>query len=100
MRFLTGWEGRYKYIIDLGRETACDGRTACAPRNIVVRGCQARYGWQAKSVTGNLFSRPDKRCFMRHKGLLRGTRAYNGKTLQPQGIPILKLFEQLNLIST
>ena len=40
--FFDDWEDRYRFIIDLGRGTAADGRRAEGTDANIVRGCQSQ----------------------------------------------------------
>ncbi|MFA5494153.1 MAG: SufE family protein [Porticoccaceae bacterium] len=76
--FFDGWEERYKYIIDLGRELPpmADAKKDDAH---LVRGCQSQVWIDARRDGGRLWFETDSDAFI-VKGLLAVVlAAYNGK---------------------
>jgi cysteine desulfuration protein SufE len=76
--FFDGWEERYKYIIDLGRELPpmADAKKDDAH---LVRGCQSQVWIDARRDSGRLWFETDSDAFI-VKGLLAVVlAAYNGK---------------------
>src|SRR5690606_9680459 len=76
--FFDGWEERYKYIIDLGRELPpmADAKKDDAH---LVRGCQRQVWIDARRDSGRLWFETDSDAFI-VKGLLAVVlAAYNGK---------------------
>lgn len=98
LAFFDGWEDRYKYIIDLGRELPVMDDSQRTEANI-VRGCQSQVWLASEERDGRLYFAADSDAFI-VKGLLAVVlAAYNGKT--PAAIrefDIEGYFEQLNLI--
>ena len=99
LSFFDGWEDRYKYIIDLGRELLPmdDGKKDDAH---LVRGCQSQVWIDANVEEGRLWFETDSDAFI-VKGLLAIVlAAYNGKT--PEDIlsfDIEDYFRRLDLLS-
>jgi|TARA_R110000822_G_scaffold65249_2_gene159817 cysteine desulfuration protein SufE len=98
LAFFDGWEDRYKYIIDLGRELPAMDDSLRTDEHI-VRGCQSQVWLASEERDGHLYFTADSDAFI-VKGLLAVVlAAYNGKT--PSAIrefDIEGYFEQLNLI--
>lgn len=98
LAFFDGWEERYKYIIDLGKDLPPLDDDLKVDDNL-VRGCQSRV-WLVHEVQDDrLFFRADSDAHI-VKGLLGVVlAAYNGKT--PEEITawdIDEYFSELNLI--
>ncbi|MFO7705367.1 MAG: SufE family protein [Halopseudomonas sp.] len=98
LEFFDGWEDRYKYIIDLGRELPAMNDSQRTEANI-VRGCQSQVWLASEERDGHLYFTADSDAFI-VKGLLAVVlAAYNGKT--PTAIrefDIEGYFQKLNLI--
>lgn len=98
LEFFDGWEDRYKYIIDLGRELPAMNDSQRTEANI-VRGCQSQVWLASEERDGHLYFTADSDAFI-VKGLLAVVlAAYNGKT--PAAIrefDIEGYFQKLNLI--
>lgn len=98
LEFFDGWEDRYKYIIDLGRELPPMNDSQRTEANI-VRGCQSQVWLASEERDGHLYFTADSDAFI-VKGLLAVVlAAYNGKT--PAAIrefDIEGYFQKLNLI--
>lgn len=98
LSFFDGWEERYKYIIDLGKELpAMDA--ALKTDDQLIRGCQSQVWIQEYTEQGKLLFLADSDAFI-VKGLLAVVlAAYSNKT--PQQITDFNIdnyFEQLGLI--
>jgi len=96
--FFDGWEDRYKYIIDLGKELpAMDD--AKKDEEHLVRGCQSQVWIDVNVQDGRMWFAADSDAFI-VKGLLGVVlAAYNGKT--PADIvsfDIDKYFDSLGLL--
>lgn len=96
--FFDGWEDRYKYIIDLGKELP--EMDASKKDDVhLVRGCQSQVWIDGEYADGQMWFNADSDAFI-VKGLLGVVlAAYNGKT--PQAIlafDIDEYFEQLGLL--
>lgn len=98
LAFFDGWEDRYKYIIDLGRELPAMDDSLRTEEHI-VRGCQSQVWLASEERDGHLYFTADSDAFI-VKGLLAVVlAAYNGKTPSAiRGFDIEGYFEQLNLI--
>lgn len=98
LSFFDGWEERYKYIIDLGRELPPmdDDKKDDAH---LVRGCQSQVWIDAHRDNGHLWFETDSDAFI-VKGLLGVVlAAYNGRS--PQQVldfDIEHYFAQLDLL--
>lgn len=97
--FFDGWEERYKYIIDLGRELPPLGESQYSDDNL-VRGCQSRVWLVSEKRDGRLYFAADSDAFI-VKGLLAVVlAAYNGKTpAEVRDFDIEGYFEALNLLN-
>lgn len=97
--FFDGWEDRYKYIIDLGKELEPLADDSYSDDNL-VRGCQSRVWLVCEAADGKLFFAADSDAFI-VKGLLAVVlAAYNGKTpAQVRGFDIEGYFAELNLLN-
>ncbi len=100
LSFFDGWEDRYKYIIDLGKqlpEMTDDQKSD----ERLVKGCQSKV-WIEASLTddGKLTLNADSDAFI-VKGLLAVVlAAYNGKTpRQASDFDIESYFSELHLLS-
>lgn len=98
LSFFDGWEERYKYIIDLGKELPEMDDAKKIEENI-VRGCQSQVWIDSLLDDGKLYFQVDSDAFI-VKGLLALVMAaYNGKT--PQQIlnfDVEAYFDKLALI--
>ncbi len=96
--FFDGWEERYKYIIDLGRELPPLEESQYSDDNL-VRGCQSRVWLVSEKSDGRLYFAADSDAFI-VKGLLAVVlAAYNGKTpAEVRKFDIESYFETLNLL--
>ena len=97
--FFDGWEERYKYIIDLGKELP-ELDDVYKTESFLVRGCQSQV-WLVSEQRGNqLFFAADSDAFI-VKGLLAVVlAAYNGKTpAEIQAFDIDGYFAELNLLN-
>lgn len=98
LSFFDGWEDRYKYIIDLGRELPSLPEAERTELNL-VRGCQSQVWLISHTENGKLYFDADSDAFI-VKGLLAVVlAAYNGKT--PEEIlafDIESYFSELNLL--
>ena len=96
--FFDGWEDRYKYIIDLGKELPPLDEADYNDANL-VRGCQSRVWLVAEPSDGKLCFAADSDAFI-VKGLLAVVlAAYNGKTPdQVLSFDIEGYFSELNLL--
>lgn len=96
--FFDGWEERYKYIIDLGKELPAMAADLKHDDNL-VRGCQSQVWINSALKDGKLFFEVDSDAFI-VKGLLALVMAaYNAKT--PADIiafDIEAYFDELTLI--
>lgn len=96
--FFDGWEDRYRYIIDLGKELHV------MPDNLkddehLVRGCQSQVWINSEQKGERLYFEADSDAFI-VKGLLSVVlAAYNGKTAREiQDFDVEAYFESLGLI--
>lgn len=79
LSFFDGWEERYKYIIDLGKELPAMDEELKDDDHI-VRGCQSQVWIDGVNIDGKLWFQVDSDAFI-VKGLLGVVlAAYNGKT--------------------
>lgn len=96
--FFDGWEDRYKYIIDLGKELPpmADDKKDEAH---LVRGCQSQVWIDSQEQDGVMWFDADSDAYI-VKGLLGVVlAAYNGKTpAEIQGFDVDQYFDQLGLI--
>lgn len=96
--FFDGWEDRYKYIIDLGKELPAmdDNKKDDAH---IVKGCQSQVWIDHQVVAGQLWLEADSDAFI-VKGLLGVVlAAFNGKTpADIRGFDIEAYFDQLGLL--
>lgn len=99
LAFFDGWEERYKYIIDLGRELPPLEEDCYSDENL-VRGCQSRVWLVSQRVDGRLYFAADSDAFI-VKGLLAVVlAAYNGKTpAEVRDFDIEGYFADLNLLN-
>ncbi|WP_049721865.1 SufE family protein [Gilvimarinus polysaccharolyticus] len=99
LSFFDGWEERYKYIIDLGKELPALDERYKTDENI-VRGCQSPVWLRSESRDGALFFVADSDAFI-VKGLLAVVlAAYNGKTpAEVAAFDIDGYFAELNLLN-
>ncbi len=78
LSFFDGWEERYKYIIDMGKEIPSMDPAAKCDENL-IRGCQSQVWIQHKADGENLIFSVDSDAFI-VKGLLAVVlAAYNNK---------------------
>lgn len=98
LSFFDGWEDRYKYIIDLGKELPVMDDTKKDEAHI-VKGCQSQVWIDHLVVDGNVWIEADSDAFI-VKGLLGVVlAAYNGKTpVDIQNFDIEAYFDQLGLL--
>lgn len=97
--FFDGWEDRYKYIIDLGKELPPLAEAHKTETNL-VRGCQSQVWLISEARDGRLFFHADSDAFI-VKGLLAVVlAAYNGKTpAEVAAFDIDAYFAELNLLN-
>ncbi|WP_418930339.1 cysteine desulfurase sulfur acceptor subunit CsdE [Gilvimarinus xylanilyticus] len=97
--FFDGWEDRYKYIIDLGKELPPLAEEHKTEANL-VRGCQSQVWLISEARDGRLFFYADSDAFI-VKGLLAVVlAAYNGKTpAEVSAFDIDAYFAELNLLN-
>lgn len=97
--FFDGWEDRYKYIIDLGKELPPLAEEHKTEANL-VRGCQSQVWLISEARGGRLFFYADSDAFI-VKGLLAVVlAAYNGKTpAEVSAFDIDAYFAELNLLN-
>lgn len=98
LSFFDGWEERYKYIIDLGKELPPLADEHKTERNL-VRGCQSQVWLVSQAEDGKLYFYADSDAFI-VKGLLAVVlAAYNGKSpAEVTAFDIEGYFERLNLL--
>lgn len=98
LSFFDGWEDRYKYIIDLGKELPAMDESKRSDANL-VKGCQSQVWIEHIQVDNHFWFEVDSDAFI-VKGLLGVIlAAYNGKT--PDDIAafdIEQYFDQLGLM--
>ncbi|MDO3382662.1 SufE family protein [Gilvimarinus algae] len=96
--FFDGWEERYKYIIDLGKELPPMDAAGKTEQNL-VRGCQSQVWLVTREEGGKLYFTADSDAFI-VKGLLAVVlAAYNGKSpAEVSAFDIDGYFEALNLL--
>lgn len=96
--FFDGWEERYKYIIDLGKELPPMDAAGKTEHNL-VRGCQSQVWLVTREEGGKLYFTADSDAFI-VKGLLAVVlAAYNGKSpAEVSAFDIDGYFESLNLL--
>ncbi|WP_041524751.1 SufE family protein [Gilvimarinus agarilyticus] len=99
LSFFDGWEERYKYIIDLGKELP-ELDEAYKTESFLVRGCQSQVWLVSEQRDDRLFFAADSDAFI-VKGLLAVVlAAYNGKTpADIQAFDIDGYFAELNLLN-
>ncbi|WP_020209397.1 SufE family protein [Gilvimarinus chinensis] len=99
LSFFDGWEERYKYIIDLGKELPPLADEHKTEQNL-VRGCQSQVWLVSRLQDERLHFSADSDAFI-VKGLLAVVlAAYNGKTpAEVSEFDIEGYFEQLNLLN-
>ncbi|UTF60869.1 SufE family protein [Gilvimarinus sp. DA14] len=97
--FFDGWEERYKYIIDLGKELPPLDDGYKTEQNL-VRGCQSQVWLVSDAKDGKLYFHADSDAFI-VKGLLAVVlAAYNGKTpAEVTSFDIDAYFGRLNLLN-
>ncbi|TVZ39618.1 cysteine desulfuration protein SufE [Alteromonadaceae bacterium 2753L.S.0a.02] len=98
LSFFDGWEDRYKYIIDLGKELPEMPEEKHTEEHI-VKGCQSQVWIDYETIDGTFWFEVDSDAFI-VKGLLGVVlAAYNGKTADAIGsFDIENYFEQLGLL--
>lgn len=98
LQFFDGWEERYKYIIDLGKDLPPMDDRLKVDDNL-VRGCQSRVWLVHDERDGQLYFQADSDAHI-VKGLLGVVlAAYNGKTPNDViGFDIDQYFSEMNLI--
>lgn len=100
--FFDGWEDRYRYIIDLGKELPVMDDAKKNDQHL-VRGCQSQVWIDCHSIESNgarhLYFDADSDAFI-VKGLLGVVlAAYNGKTAtEIQAFDVEQYFERLGLL--
>ncbi|WP_045859028.1 SufE family protein [Teredinibacter purpureus] len=98
LSFFDGWEDRYKYIIDLGKELPAmeDAKKDDAH---LVKGCQSQVWIDSEIIDGCMWFQADSDAFI-VKGLLGLVMAaYNGKSVEDiLAFDINAYFEQLGLL--
>lgn len=99
LSFFDGWEDRYRYIIDLGKELP-DFPAASQIEANIIRGCQSQVWLTSENKGGVLYFAANSDAFI-VKGLLAVVlAAFNGKTPQQiQAFDIEQYFAQLDLLS-
>jgi|SRR5690554_1573957 len=98
LSFFDGWEERYKYIIELGRELSPLAEDQHTEENL-VRGCQSQVWLVSEEHDGRLYFAADSDAFI-VKGLLAVVlAAYNNKTpAEVREFDIEHYFTSLNLL--
>lgn len=98
LSFFDGWEDRYKYIIDLGKELPEFPSAYEADENL-IRGCQSQVWMTYENKGGVLYFAANSDAFI-VKGLLAVVlAAFNGKTpSEIQAFEIEQYFERLDLL--
>jgi cysteine desulfuration protein SufE len=96
--FFDGWEDRYKYIIDLGKELPPMDDDKKDDEHL-VRGCQSKVWIDGHLIDDTLWFDADSDAYI-VKGLLGVVlAAYNGKTpIEIQAFDVDHYFDQLGLI--
>ncbi|WP_339615403.1 SufE family protein [uncultured Gilvimarinus sp.] len=97
--FFDGWEDRYKYIIDLGKELP-PLDDSYKIEQYLVRGCQSQVWLVSEQRGDTLYFAADSDAFI-VKGLLAVVlAAYNGKTpAEIEAFDIAAYFDDLNLLN-
>ncbi|WP_019605010.1 SufE family protein [Teredinibacter turnerae] len=98
LSFFDGWEDRYKYIIDLGKELPAMDESKRSEVNL-VKGCQSQVWIEHIQVDNRFWFEVDSDAFI-VKGLLGVIlAAYNGKTADDiAAFDIEQYFDQLGLM--
>lgn len=98
LSFFDGWEERYKYIIDLGKELPSMDPALKVEENI-VRGCQSQVWLVPEPKNQQLFFQVDSDAHI-VKGLLAVVlAAFNGKTAEEiLHFDVERYFDQLDLV--
>ncbi|WP_018275318.1 SufE family protein [Teredinibacter turnerae] len=98
LSFFDGWEDRYKYIIDLGKELPAMDESKRSEVNL-VKGCQSQVWIEHFQVDNRFWFEVDSDAFI-VKGLLGVIlAAYNGKTADDiAAFDIEQYFDQLGLM--
>jgi cysteine desulfuration protein SufE len=98
LSFFDGWEERYKYIIDLGKQLpAMDDALKTDER--LIQGCQSQVWIEAYSESGKLYFDVASDAFIVSGLLAVVMAAYNGKTpSEVLEFDIEAFFEELDLL--
>lgn len=98
LSFFDGWEERYKYIIDLGKQLP-DMDDALKTEERLIPGCQSQVWIEPHKIDGKLYFEVASDAFIVSGLLAVVLSAYNAKTPeQIQAFDIEAFFDELDLL--